>query len=516
MEFIFGTAMALTLMSTSWSSSVMVNSSTTQTLQGLFLAQNINPDIYEFQGNLQRKIPDSNEVDIFTKIAEINKRLAKEQQKTIYDAMQEFDDLTCIKFIYRRHQMNYIKIIAGDGCWSNIGYNRRIQVTSLQRYGCTIRGIIQHELLHTIGFNHEQNRSDRDTYVTILFDKIIKEARYNFLKLNTNNLGMPYDYNSVMHYGRYAFSKDGQSSTIVPKPDSQAVIGQRFGLSTLDVNKVNKLYNCNKCGGLLMEDNGLLNSPGFPQLYPNNLNCKWLIRTPDYSNQIFLQFTTFQVEQFTNCYSDHVVIYDGDNSLSHVLDGPNCGAENPAVISSGAALLVEFFTSRSQRAQGFSAKFEFVECGSTKTNKKDEVDFRAWKNDGTELKCVWVLLVPRAFKIVLTLTMVNLDTTQNCENSYLAIYDTAAIPAKPFAKYCESLDAPITFTSTGRTVVIELAHVQANLGWGFSAEYKSIKNKNPPTVITYMSGGNCQNSFAVVPPILLTSAILYFCIFPYF
>ncbi|XP_032894457.1 low choriolytic enzyme-like [Amblyraja radiata] len=223
----------------------------------------------------------------------------KEHQKIIYNAMQEFDDLTCIKFVYRRHQINYIKIIAGDGCWSNIGYNGRIQVTSLQRYGCTIRGIIQHELLHTIGFNHEQNRSDRDTYVTILLDKVIEEARYNFIKLNTNNLGMPYDYNSVMHYGRYAFSKDGQSSTIVPKPDPQTTIGQRFGMSTLDINKVNKLYHCSK------------------------------------------------------------LIYDGDNSLSHVLDGPNCGAENPAVISSGAALLVEFFTSRSQRAQGFSANFQF-------------------------------------------------------------------------------------------------------------------------------------------------------------
>lgn len=101
------------------------------------------------------------------------------------------------------------------------------QVVSLQRFGCVRHGVIQHEVLHALGFLHEHTRSDRDNYVTILWDKIIDRASittppppaavaassssltllssdyvFNFNKKETNNLNTPYDYSSIMHYAR--------------------------------------------------------------------------------------------------------------------------------------------------------------------------------------------------------------------------------------------------------------------------------------------------------------------------
>lgn len=40
------------------------------------------------------------------------------------------------------------------------------------RRGCIYKGIIQHELLHALGFNHEQTRSDRDQHVRILLENV--------------------------------------------------------------------------------------------------------------------------------------------------------------------------------------------------------------------------------------------------------------------------------------------------------------------------------------------------------
>ena len=58
-----------------------------------------------------------------------------------------------------------------------------------------------------------------------------------------SSFGKPYDYESVMHYSKFAFSKDRNIPTIVPT-DEKAVIGQRLGLSYQDREEINKLYNC--------------------------------------------------------------------------------------------------------------------------------------------------------------------------------------------------------------------------------------------------------------------------------
>ncbi|CAL8238012.1 unnamed protein product [Boreogadus saida] len=55
-------------------------------------------------------------------------------------------------------------------------------------------------------------RSDRDKYVRINWRNINRRNAHNFKKQNTNNLNTPYDYTSIMHYGRTAFSINGRDN----------------------------------------------------------------------------------------------------------------------------------------------------------------------------------------------------------------------------------------------------------------------------------------------------------------
>ena len=57
-------------------------------------------------------------------------------------------------------------------CYSFVGRRGDGQVLSLKRPGCVYHNVIQHELLHALGFNHEQTRSDRDQHVRILLENV--------------------------------------------------------------------------------------------------------------------------------------------------------------------------------------------------------------------------------------------------------------------------------------------------------------------------------------------------------
>ncbi|XP_076857914.1 low choriolytic enzyme-like [Brachyhypopomus gauderio] len=171
----------------------------------------------------------------------ISNQYSRREKDVIEGALRSFAKTTCIKFIPRSWEQDYLQIMSDSGCYSFIGRRGGGQVVSLQRFGCVYHGVTQHEVLHALGFNHEQTRSDRDRHVQILYQNIIPGQAHNFRKIPTNNLGTPYDYNSIMHYGRYAFSKNRQP-TIVPIPDSSVAIGRATEMSRVDIQRVNNLY----------------------------------------------------------------------------------------------------------------------------------------------------------------------------------------------------------------------------------------------------------------------------------
>ncbi|VDM54620.1 unnamed protein product [Angiostrongylus costaricensis] len=141
-------------------------------------------------------------------------------RSVIAKAMQEYHDKTCVRFVPRdpaRH-VDYIFIHPDDGCYSLVGKTGGRQPVSLDS-GCIQVGTIVHELMHTVGFFHEQSRKDRDDYIEIVWRNVQNGADDQFEKYNFNvidHLNEQYDYSSIMHYGPYAFSGSGRK-TILPR-----------------------------------------------------------------------------------------------------------------------------------------------------------------------------------------------------------------------------------------------------------------------------------------------------------
>ncbi|XP_055359982.1 meprin A subunit beta [Betta splendens] len=172
----------------------------------------------------------------------------------ILKAFEQYRLKTCIDFKPWSGEANYISVFKGDGCFSSVG-NRRVGKQRLSiGPNCDRIATIEHEFLHALGFWHEQSRADRDDYVSIVWDYISAGKEHNFNTYNdttSSALGVPYDYGSMMHYSKTAFS-NGSKPTIVTKiPAFSDVIGQRMEFSDSDLLKLHRLYNCTQASTFL-------------------------------------------------------------------------------------------------------------------------------------------------------------------------------------------------------------------------------------------------------------------------
>uniref|UniRef100_A0A1I8BFX6 Metalloendopeptidase n=1 Tax=Meloidogyne hapla TaxID=6305 RepID=A0A1I8BFX6_MELHA len=103
---------------------------------------------------------------------------------------------------------------------------------------------VAHEIMHTLGFHHEMQRSDRNEYVWINYDNQIIKSENNFGHKNSENLETPYDYGSLMHYPpNTGYSKNRSIFEIISlQRIYQNTMGQCNEISFKDAKLLNRLY----------------------------------------------------------------------------------------------------------------------------------------------------------------------------------------------------------------------------------------------------------------------------------
>jgi hypothetical protein len=160
-------------------------------------------------------------------------------QGRVHAAINHWQARTPIRLVARGDEADFVRFVVGDGCRSFIGRQGGEQTIELSG-GCDAGRTI-HEIFHAVGAWHEQSREDRDSFVRIVWENIEPGEETNFIQhiTDSDDVG-PYDYGSIMHYERNAFTRNGED-TIIPL-QAGVEIGQRVALSDLDLEAVRAMY----------------------------------------------------------------------------------------------------------------------------------------------------------------------------------------------------------------------------------------------------------------------------------
>ncbi|HTJ42396.1 MAG TPA: M12 family metallopeptidase [Kofleriaceae bacterium] len=166
---------------------------------------------------------------------ELDPTYDSDQRQAILDAMREWYLITPYRFVIHTNEPDYVYFLNDSANnSSSIGRHGGKQYI---RVAGRRPGLIEHEIGHALGLWHEQQRADRDNYVTVHLENVLPDKVPNFqtyVQQGTDGRDLfPYDINSIMHYGSYAFSANTKPT--ITRKDGSTFDEQRDAPTDEDV-----------------------------------------------------------------------------------------------------------------------------------------------------------------------------------------------------------------------------------------------------------------------------------------
>ncbi|KOC70062.1 Cubilin [Habropoda laboriosa] len=226
------------------------------------------------------------------------------------------------------------------------------------------------------------------------------------------------------------------------------------------------------CGGHLTRPFDEFTSPGYPNSYPKNIDCEWLIEV-DYAHSIELTIHDINIERQKGCYYDKLQIYSGENDAAPLLI-ELCYSSKPIVYTSfGNKMFVKFHSDISYSARGFNASYKSVPvtCGGKYTADTGVLYSTNYpQNYPHKQNCEWFLQVDQNYVVNLTFTDFDIEDTKNCTDDYVEIYDGPTKESPLIARHCRN-QLPPSYVSSGNEMLVVMRTDSILAAKGFYAEY---------------------------------------------
>ncbi|XP_065656920.1 cubilin isoform X3 [Hydra vulgaris] len=180
------------------------------------------------------------------------------------------------------------------------------------------------------------------------------------------------------------------------------------------------------CEFLLTDPKGSFSSPNYPEKYPPQLSCVWVISAPE-NYYIEVTFEDFDIEPFDDCKTDVLEIKDGGNKNSPLIGilsksirnngGQYCNTFKPprVVTSTSNQLRLWLSTDSTIHHRGFTLKYIFLpeqDCGGVIESTHGEITSPRFPLHYPNKKsCEWKIRVPEGKYLYLKFISFEIETT---------------------------------------------------------------------------------------------------------
>jgi hypothetical protein len=176
----------------------------------------------------------------------------------VKNAIGFWQNTTCLRFVEKSSPTGiaepFILFTRGaNGCSTNrLGPNPTSPYSTVIDIGTceNMTGSIAHEIGHAMGLAHSQKRVDRDESVKLYFQNIAPSWASQFDRNPMqyfDDWGVPYYYDSIMHYFPYSASQNGLMTICPLDPLMELMMGQREEPAFGDVSLMNRIYCQESC-----------------------------------------------------------------------------------------------------------------------------------------------------------------------------------------------------------------------------------------------------------------------------
>ncbi|XP_068111213.1 CUB and zona pellucida-like domain-containing protein 1 [Hyperolius riggenbachi] len=238
------------------------------------------------------------------------------------------------------------------------------------------------------------------------------------------------------------------------------------------------------CGGVLNQSSGTISSPSYPNHYPPNSLCTWVIQTEP---NTFIHLHMYSIDFGSNptCDQDYLTLHDG-NPDSPVLE-KICREGKQFFASSSNVLTLRFRSDGSRQSKGFMAEYNSIRkepptevCGGIMTDPQGIIFSPSTLSHETK-QCIWYINVAHNNTILLHFSSFKMKHSLSCASFSMAIYDGTPMGSGLLGRPCDTTARDFTSSSNSLSIVYNRLDDHAtDEGFELSATYTSLfaNNKN--------------------------------------